>query len=75
MSKINEFELDRYINFFTVSYRDDLENCEYVKEKHPRWSIISGYYAMHDITKLFFAKKEGPFNKGYPEKWRTAHLD
>ncbi len=23
----------------------------------PRWSIISGYYAMHDITKLLIARK------------------
>jgi len=56
ISRINEFELDRYINFFTVCYNDDLGNCEFVLEKHPRWSIISGYYAMHDITKLLFAK-------------------
>ena len=26
-------------------------------EAYPRWSIISGYYAMHDITKLLLAKK------------------
>jgi len=26
-------------------------------DKFPRWSIISGYYAMHNIAKLFLAKK------------------
>ncbi|MFH1398483.1 MAG: hypothetical protein ABIG95_00025, partial [Candidatus Woesearchaeota archaeon] len=25
--------------------------------KFPRWSIISGYYAMHDVSKLFLAKQ------------------
>ncbi len=56
ISRINDLEIDRYVNFFMESYKDDLANCEYVVERHPRWSIISGYYAMHDITKLFFAK-------------------
>jgi hypothetical protein len=26
-------------------------------DKFTRWSIISGYYAMHDIAKLFLAEK------------------
>ncbi len=57
ISKINELELNRYVNFFESSYSDNLENEKYVLLKHPRWSIISGYYAMHDITKLLLAKK------------------
>ncbi len=56
-SKIKELELQRYINFFENSYKDNLEHSGYVKEPFPRWSIISGYYAMHDITKLILAKK------------------
>lgn len=54
--KIKETELDRYLNFFTGSYQDNLKHCEAVRENFPRWSIISGYYAMHDITKLLIAK-------------------
>ena len=57
VSKIKELELVRYINFFESSYMDNLEHSKSVKENFPRWSIISGYYAMHDITKLLLAKK------------------
>jgi hypothetical protein len=57
ISKINELELERYLNFFTQSYRDNLNHCLAVCETFPRWSIISGYYAMHDITKLLLASQ------------------
>jgi len=57
ISKINELEMDRYVNFFENSYKDNLEHCKVNMKLFPRWSIISGYYAMHDITKLFLAKK------------------
>lgn len=57
VSKINELELERYLNFFTQSYQDNLKHCLAVAETFPRWSIISGYYAMHDLTKLFLAKQ------------------
>ena len=54
---IVETELPRYSNFFENSYKENLEHSEFVKSKFPRWSIISGYYAMHDITKLFLVKE------------------
>ena len=57
ISKINEFELGRYVNFFENSYTDNLEHCKSNLERFPRWAIISGYYSMHDITKLLLAKK------------------
>lgn len=57
ISKINEIELSRYLNFFENSYRDNLNHSKENLMKFPRWSIISGYYAMHDIAKLFIAKK------------------
>lgn len=57
IEKISELELGRYLNFFENSYKDDLEHSKSNIETFPRWSIISGYYAMHDITKLFLAKK------------------
>jgi hypothetical protein len=59
ISRISDYEKPRYINFFNTIYKDDLELSRYVLEKHPRWSIISGYYAMHDITKLFLARNYG----------------
>ena len=57
ISKINELELDRYTNFFEKSYADNLSHSKTVIKQFPRWSIISSYYAMHDITKLLLAKK------------------
>lgn len=57
VSRISETELERYANFFENSYRENLEHSEANMEKFPRWSIISGYYAMHDITKLLLAKR------------------
>jgi len=57
ISRIVETEKERYLNFFSNSYKENLEHCKFVMEKYPRWSIISGYYAMHDIAKLFLADK------------------
>ncbi len=57
IAKINELELERYINFFENSYKDNLAHSVANKQQFPRWSIISGYYTMHDITKLLLAKK------------------
>jgi len=56
LSRINELEIERYINFFENSYKNNLEHCKFVIKSFPRWSIISGYYAMHDIVKLLLAK-------------------
>ena len=57
VSKISELELERYINFFENSYMNNLEHSKANLATFPRWAIISGYYAMHDITKLLLAKK------------------
>ena len=57
ISRINELELERYINFFESSYKDNLEHSKYNIKSFPRWSIISGYYVMHDATKLLLSKK------------------
>lgn len=57
ISRIAELELERYVNFFENSYTDNLEHSNANLTRFPRWAIISGYYAMHDITKLLLAKK------------------
>jgi hypothetical protein len=57
LTRVNELELDRYVSFFSNSYKDNLNHCRYNLSEFPRWAIISGYYAMHDITKLLLAKK------------------
>jgi len=48
-------ERENYLLFHKTAYLDDLKHSEEVVLKFPRWSIISGYYAMHDVTKLFLA--------------------
>lgn len=57
ISKILETEKERYVNFFSNSWKENLEHSKDSIKKYPRWSIISGYYAMHDIAKLFLADK------------------
>jgi hypothetical protein len=59
IGRIKETELARYTQFYAQSYQDNLKHSEANAEKHPRWSIISGYYAMHDISKLLIAKIYG----------------
>ena len=57
VSKIKDLEFERYLNFLQSSYLDNLKHSKFNLEGFPRWSIISGYYAMHDMTKLLIAKK------------------
>lgn len=57
ISRINELESKRYTNFFENSYIENIEHCKKNLNEFPRWSVISGYYAMHDITKLLIAKQ------------------
>ncbi|MBI4016735.1 MAG: hypothetical protein HY363_03510 [Candidatus Aenigmarchaeota archaeon] len=55
--ELNDVEKQNYLNFHTTSYKEDIAHAEFVVLKFPRWSIISGYYAMHDVTKLFLARR------------------
>lgn len=57
VSKIPELELKRYLTFFEHSSVDNLAHAHAVLATFPRWSIISGYYAMHDRTKLLLARQ------------------
>ncbi len=50
-------ERDNYLEFHLLAYKEDLKHAEESALKYPRWSIISGYYAMHDPTKYFLALK------------------
>lgn len=59
IKKLNEIERELWVNFHRFAYKDDLAICERVIEVHPRWAIISGYYAMHDIAKLYLGKVHG----------------
>lgn len=53
--ELPQTEKKNYLEFHQQAYLEDLQHAEENMLKYPRWSIISGYYAMHDLTKLFFA--------------------
>lgn len=57
IARLNETEKENYLKFFESTYKDNLSASSDNLNLHPRWSIIAGYYAMHDIAKLFLAKK------------------
>ncbi|OGM03143.1 hypothetical protein A3K72_00420 [Candidatus Woesearchaeota archaeon RBG_13_36_6] len=46
-----------YQTFLETTYKDNLKASDFLLVKFPRWSIISGYYTMHDISKLYLAKQ------------------
>ncbi len=50
-------EKDNYLFFHKNAFEEDIRHAEKNILEFPRWSIISGYYCMHDITKLFLAVK------------------
>lgn len=56
MEKLREIERERWIKFHEFAYKDDIKLAEKIMNEHPRWSIISGYYAMHDMTKMYLGK-------------------
>jgi len=57
MKQLPITEKENYTKFHRFAYKDDLKHAELTYSEFPRWSIISGYYCMHDITKLFLAEK------------------
>ncbi|MBI2581271.1 hypothetical protein HYV85_05715 [Candidatus Woesearchaeota archaeon] len=50
-------EKGNYLAFHKDAFEEDLKHAEKNILEFPRWSIISGYYCMHDLTKLFLAEK------------------
>lgn len=55
-TELSEFDRPTYVEFHEWSYQDSSSLAEEVKGKSPRWCIVIGYYAMHDITKLYLGK-------------------
>ncbi|MFH1182397.1 MAG: hypothetical protein V1702_05545 [Candidatus Woesearchaeota archaeon] len=56
-SSLPATERENYLAFHGAAYNEDLRHAEKNVFEFPRWSIISGYYCMHDLTKLFLAAK------------------
>ena len=56
MENLEATERESWISFHEAAYKDDLGHTEKNIINFPRWSIISGYYAMHDIAKMYIGK-------------------
>ncbi|PIN70725.1 hypothetical protein COV93_00305 [Candidatus Woesearchaeota archaeon CG11_big_fil_rev_8_21_14_0_20_43_8] len=54
--KLTTEERERWIKFHHEAYKEDIEISEKLLLDSPRWSVISAYYAMHDISKLYLGK-------------------
>lgn len=50
-------EKENYLAFHRTAFEEDLKHAEKNILDFPRWSIISGYYCMHNLTKLFIAER------------------
>lgn len=50
-------EKEDFQNWHEESYQEDLEVAELILPHSSRWLITSGYYSMHNITKLYLALK------------------
>lgn len=50
-------EKEAYLRFHRKAFEEDIRHAEKNALEFPRWIIISGYYCMHDITKLFLAER------------------
>ena len=52
-------EREQHEEFQKAAYKEDLDVANMLLHKVPRWSIISSYYAMHDLTRLYLVQKLG----------------
>ena len=66
---LQDTEKHDYISFLKHTWSDNLDASRFNLIKFPRWSIIAGYYAMHDMAKLFLAKE---FNLKITQRVHTA---
>lgn len=49
-------EKENYLIFHKNAFEEDMRHAEKNVLEFPRWSVISGYYCMHDLTKFFLAE-------------------
>src|SRR3989344_2528952 len=49
-------EMHKYEGYHRENYQEDQRISKFLTQQSPKWAIIAGYYAMHNLTKLFLAK-------------------
>jgi len=57
IKQLSAAEKKDYISFHSNAYKEDIKVAEKLSLISPRWTIVAGYYAMHDITKLYLAEQ------------------
>ncbi len=57
--KLNPLEKERYIEWHKQNAELDLKDAELILDKSQKWSIIAGYYAMHNAAKYYLGKVHG----------------
>jgi hypothetical protein len=57
IKKLPEIEKESYLSFHEKIWKEDFETGKSLIKMSPRWSVIAGYYAMHNLSKFFLAKK------------------
>jgi len=55
--KLPEIEKRAYLTFHEKIWKEDFETGKSLIKISPRWAVIAGYYSMHNLAKLFLAKK------------------
>jgi len=55
--KLPEIEKKAYLAFHEKIWKEDFETGKSLIKISPRWTVIAGYYSMHNLAKLFLAKK------------------
>jgi len=53
ITQLDPSEKDFYLEYFKSAYDEDLEHSKNSLIKSPKWTIIAGYYAMHNISKYY----------------------
>ena len=59
MVQLAPYDREAYLMFHRLAYREDLELSRTLLARSPRWSIITGYYAMHNLAKLYLGAEHG----------------
>jgi len=57
IGQLTEVEKDFYISYHQENYKEDIKISQSLMTTSPKWSVVAGYYAMHNLAKLFLAKK------------------
>lgn len=53
ITDLKPIEKESYLNYLKESYKEDLKISKELLFKSPKWSIIAGYYSMHNISKYY----------------------